>query len=500
MLVRISQSKSKICVAVCVMFLLGVAVASLLEAGLPHVPIFLCGALVLVSLMLAQHPIGRLCILCFFGFFTGSVRYQQVFEQVKVEDHIATYLGKQVVVEGLVSVEPDVRQDGVRYVVKSLAVSGDQSVVGNMYLKTGLYPRFAYGDKLSIDCQLKKPEPIETEDGVFRYDLYLARIDVFVICVPKQIQHLQSGEGVSRILLFLYRTKAAVADKVNLLWHEPYAGFMAGLLYGYRGGLGSLTELFSITGVTHIIAISGYNISLVANILLSFFIRVMVPRKKAFWWIVFGISLFVIFVGASASVVRAGVMGIIVLLAKQVGRSSRVGKVMLFAAVLMCLENPLVLMWDAGFQLSFLSTLGLVYVSPIVERFMRRIPEVYGLKETFVATISATLATLPLILFQFGRLSIVSIAVNMAILWTLPYIMTVGFFSVMIAFVWMSAGEAVAVIGYVGMAYVVQVVRWFAGLSYAAVALSIPWWGMLVGYVLLICIVKIFTPICKKKS
>lgn len=366
------------------------------------------------------------------------------------------------------------RIEQVNYIV-------DTKQYGKVYFKHDLYPRYEYGDELAITCKLQKPEPQED----FRYDMYLARYGVFYTCNRPKIEKTGEGKGnvvFENILTF----KSTLADHVNSLWHEPHASFMAGLLYGYRGGLGSLQELFSITGVTHIVAISGYNISLIATILSKFFISLYIPRKRAFFCIVIGIALFVIFTGMSASVVRAGIMGCLVLLAKQLGRASRVANVMVFTAVIMVAQNPFILLWDAGFQLSFLSTLGLVYVSPVIQKYVEKVPEVFGLKETMIATLSATIATLPLILSQFGRLSIVSLPVNMLILWIIPWMMMVGFLAVVISFIYFPAASLVASVGWLGLTYIIVVVQWFAGLRFAAVDVRVAWYVMVGLYVLMV--------------
>jgi competence protein ComEC len=283
--------------------------------------------------------------------------------------------------------------------------------------------------------------------------------------------------------------KSVVAKKINLLWHEPHASFMAGLLYGYRGGLGSLNELFNITGVTHIVAISGYNITIIATILITICVQLLIPRKKAFWLVSTGIVLFVLFAGASASVVRAGIMGIIVLLARQMGRMSRVGNVLILTAVLMALHNPFVLVWDAGFQLSFLSTVGLVYLTPFVKPWFTRVPEMFGLQESIVSTLAAIIATLPLILYQFGRLSIVAPIVNVLILWAIPLIMFMGFFAVLVSFLFLPIAHIISWIAWAGLEYIILVVKWFASLPFAAVEMRIPVWlmvGMYGGMVYLV--------------
>src|SRR3989339_569191 len=165
--------------------------------------------------------------------------------------------------------------------------------------------------------------------------------------------------------------KQSIQARVDSLWVEPESSLMAGLLYGARSGFSAqVNNDFSRAGITHIVAISGYNISVVSKILMSLLLLIGLNRRRAFWFAIFGIILFVIFTGASASVVRAGVMGVIVLLASQMGRLSRIGNILVFTAAVMLLFNPFVLVWDAGFQLSFLSTMGLVYLAPILIQYL----------------------------------------------------------------------------------------------------------------------------------
>ena len=380
---------------------------------------------------------------------------------------------------GFVASEPDVRMDGVRYIISVDSKYGvgtggdtrDQRVISGtknatlpsgvkIHIKHTLYPRFSYGDVVGVSCKIKKPEPIEE----FRYDMYLARFGVSATCNHADIQKLSDGGG-NIFMRAILLPKENVAGRISVLWHEPNASFMAGLLYGYRGGLGSLNELFSRTGVTHIVAISGYNITIISTILLSVLTRLLVPRKKAFYIMVCGIISFLVFAGLSASVVRAGIMGIVVLLAKQLGRPSRVANVLMLSATIMTIINPHILLWDAGFQLSFISTVGLVFLSPKIEPLVRWIPETFSLRESAGATFSAIIATLPLIMFQFHRVSIVAPIVNMLILWLIPWIMTIGFFAVLAGFVYMPFAQILAYCADLGMQYIVYIVQFFAELQ-----------------------------------
>jgi len=450
---------------------LGVAIASLLEIT-NRTYILIC-SFIFVTLLIAYWDNKRkmFFVICLLLLFLGMSRYTISFPEKRIRE-----TKKEVV--GYISAEPDVRMDGVRYIVMT-------EDIGRVYVKSFLYPRYNYGDTLKLKCNIQIPEQIED----FRYDMYLARYKVFAICGNGFITDIGEIDG-SFILRNIYLFKNIIAKKINLLWHEPHASFMAGLLYGYRGGLGSLNELFSRTGVTHIVAISGYNITIISTILSSILVQLSIPRKKAFYFIVSGITVFVIFAGLSASVVRAGVMGIVVLMARQSGRSSRVGNVLVLTAVIMTVQNPLILMWDAGFQLSFISTLGLVYVSPLFSTSFKKIPETLGLRESIEATLSATIATLPLILFQFKRLSVVAVIVNVLILWIIPLLMLLGFLAVVMSFIFIPLANIIAWLAWVGLSYIIFIVKWFAGLSFAAVDIQIPWWGMVVSYLLIIYMCK----------
>lgn len=418
------------------------------------------------------------------SFVVGMVRYGLVFPRDSPE-RVEHYEGEAEVI-GIVDAEPDLRIDGVRYIVAAESVD-NITVTGRVYLKNDRYPQFVYGDKLKISCKLVRPEPIVDEETgqIFRYDLYLGLQHVFATCNQARITKLAGGQG-NVVFTLILKGKHALAEKISDLWPEPEASFMAGILYGYRGGLGNLNEQFSRTGVTHIVAVSGFNISVIATILITTATYACVPRQKAFWFISIGIVGFVIFTGASASVVRAGVMGIIALLAKHVGRSSRIGNVMIAAATAMVMNNPLVLWSDAGFQLSFLSTLGLVYVSPLLEKWQKYLPTFLGLQESLLSTMSAIIATLPLILYQFGRLSLVAPIVNVLILWVISWLMLAGTVAVVVGFLSSVIGIWVAWPAHVGMQYIIQVVAWFADLTWASVDVRAPAWVAIAAYTALV--------------
>ncbi len=484
-MLKIIQSKSKQFALACASFLVGVTTAYLFELKIQfEIAVIILFGSIVSAVLLRQRRGLVLCLVCVNCFVAGIMRYGFAFPRDSPA-RVEHYEGAVGIV-GVIDAEPDIRLDGVRYLVTAENVD-ETPVKGRVYLKNDRHPQFAYGDRVRISCKLVRPEPIVDEETgqVFRYDLYLGLQRVYATCNQARITKLEIGQG-NEVFAFILRGKHLLAEKISDLWPEPEASFMAGILYGYRGGLGNLNEMFSRTGVTHIVAVSGFNISVIATILITAATYACVPRQKAFWLVSVGIVGFVIFTGASASVVRAGVMGIIALLAKHVGRSSRIGNVMLAAATLMVINNPLVLWSDAGFQLSFLSTLGLVYVSPLLEKWQKYLPTFLGLQESLLSTMSAIIATLPLILYQFGRLSLVAPMVNVLILWIISWLMLAGTIAVVIGFVSPALGALAAWPAHLGMQYIIKVVAWFAKLSWAAVDVSAPAWAAIAAYAALV--------------
>ncbi|MFA5052393.1 MAG: ComEC/Rec2 family competence protein, partial [Patescibacteria group bacterium] len=246
-----------------------------------------------------------------------------------------------------------------------------------------------------------------------------------------------------------------------------------GILLGAKKAMpDSLMTDFNRTGITHIVALSGFNITIIAVALSALGQRFSFPRRVSFWSSCTAIGLFVIMTGAQASAVRAGVMGGLVMVGRELGRLSRITNALVFAATVMLIANPRILVFDAGFQLSFLATLGLVYLSPVFEKWFtsRFVPA--WLSTTLAATMSAICFTAPLMAYQFGRFSLVAPLVNVLVVPIIPMVMGLGFGAVVLALMWLPLGQVAG--WFVGLAlrYVVSVAEFFSGFGFSSVAVS----------------------------
>ncbi|MFA5129060.1 MAG: ComEC/Rec2 family competence protein [Patescibacteria group bacterium] len=478
------MSKSKIFFYSCLFFIVGVGLASYLS-----LPLWAAFAILVVGcgfLFFGWPDKKKFIVLGLAGIFLflGTLRFEAG-TPPRDENQISFYNGKERIFVGIVAAEPDTRDNGVKLKVKSekLETGGRwREVHGNVLVNAKLYPVFHYGDELEIKCKLREPEPIED----FAYDKYLAKENIYSLCYWPEIKFIKSGEG-NKIVAGIFWAKEKLVATVNRILPEPQAAFLGGLLYGAKRGIpADLTEKFNITGTTHIIAISGYNITIIAVLLLRIAKNIGIGRKKSFWFALSGILFFVILTGAQASVVRAALMGSLVLLATQVGRISKITNALLLAAAAMLIFNPKILAFDVGFQLSFAATIGLVFLSPIFEKYFSKLPSVFGAKETFTTTMSAIVLTLPLILYNFGRISFIAPLANIFILPAIPLAMAVGSVAVLGGLIYFGLGQIIGWFAWLVLSYIIKVVEFLAAVPWASgEAGKIHWIFLIIFYLLI---------------
>jgi competence protein ComEC len=184
------------------------------------------------------------------------------------------------------------------------------------------------------------------------------------------------------------------------------------------------------------------------------------------------IIVFALLVGAEASVVRASIMATLALIALAVGRQYDVLRALFVAGAVMLLLNPYLLVYDVGFQLSFMATLGLILIAPQFEGRVITALSTFGIKDFLVATVATQIAVLPLLLYHIGEFSLVAIIVNVVVLPVVPLAMLATFITGVIGVYSLSLALPLAYIAYVVLAYCITVVTWFADLPLAAVAVN----------------------------
>lgn len=328
-----------------------------------------------------------------------------------------------------------------------------------------LYPQYEYGQILELSGKITWPEG--------NYANYLLSQGIFgLVYNPKSVNIVASQQG-NFFWEKLYQVKYFILRQLNLLLPAPHSSFLAALLLGIRQGIPDhVNEDFRRAGISHIVAVSGYNISLLANFSLLILPYLYLKRKQALWFSIFLIVIFVLLTGASASVVRAGIMGILLLFGKLLQRPSQILNVLLLTATLMTLYNPGVLLGDLGFQLSFLSTIALIYFLPVLTSCFSFYREESWWQGNFFTTLAATIATLPLILYNFGLLSLLAIPVNLVVLPFIPYLMFLGFVGFVLSVLWFEGAKIVSIILYGLLQAILAIARLVGNWQWSALMVS----------------------------
>ncbi|MFA5358773.1 MAG: ComEC/Rec2 family competence protein [Patescibacteria group bacterium] len=388
------------------------------------------------------------------------------------------YNGQKLDFKALVVDDPKYNIDSGKLVVQP------ENLKGKVLVTTELYPRYYYGDLLQISCRLVAPK---AKEG-FAYDKYLAKSDIYSICYQPKINIVARGQGSSiKQAIFAFKQKAIRVIDRQL--PSPTSALLTAIIFGDTGKIpAALADNFSRTGTTHIMAVSGMNITLLVAIMLNFLVAVGLRRKTAYYFIVVFLSTFVFLIGAPASAVRALIMGILWLTAAQIGRINNSGWALTLAGAVMLALNPMLLFYDAGFQLSFLSMWGLGKFGDLVNRFLEKakIPSAFAIRESLASTIAAQIGTLPLMVYSFHSISIISLLVNVLVLPVIPVVMITGLILVTLGLAIKVSLIFLSWFVYLFLYYMVGIINFFGKVDFAALNINIGLWSVVVYYLLLL--------------
>ena len=483
-------------------FLTGIVVAKLASLPLPVWVMLTIVSILLVLLaqLLAPrlpdsfplHPFAfiLLCAFCF-----GAVRYQMSVPHFDAF-HIAFYNDRDydLLITGTLTEPPDYRDKYTNLrlnVTKVDTGDGDLSASGLLLVRVSNNQVFHYGDIVRLRGKLKTPP----ENEEFSYRDYLAAEHIHSYMTSAEVTVLP-GRGGNPISAALYAFKEKSLANIYRLFPDPESSLLAGILLGVDTGLTKeLQQAFKDTGTAHIIAISGFNISIIAGIFVTFFSKFLGPRRGALLAAI-GIVFYTILVGGDAAVVRAALMGSLALFARQVGRRQTALNTLLAVALVMCLVNPLYI-WDVGFQLSFFATLGLIlYAEPFSQFANGIITKLFPtsaaekltklFSEFVLLTLAAQVTTIPIMAYHFQRISLVSFLANPFILPAQPAVMILGGLAVLLSLIWLPLGQIAGWVAWPFVVYTIRMVELFDRVPHGTIFLGdLSIWIVIFTYVVL---------------
>lgn len=398
----------------------------------------------------------------------------------------------KIILRGWVSEEAGKSKNSRRLILETEKIIQDDREIaagGKVLLIVPAYNSLVLGDEVSLTGKLKAPQDEDGENSEtsgFSYKNYLAKDAVYSLMVYPQIERV--GWFNHRPIFFrLQKLKNNFEEKLAMILPEPQLAFLNGLLFGEKGGLSAeLKNELARTGTSHLIALSGFNITIIAQALNVLFLGLRLGRNRSFWLTLTIIAGFVIMTGAAASVVRAAIMGMALLVAQKNNRlySARNGVVL--AGALMLWFSPGQLIFDVGFQLSFAAAWGLIYLAPIWQKILSEASEFLKLKDVLVSTLAAQVAVLPLLLFYFGSLSLIAPLTNILVLIAIPLTMFFGFVSGLGAFIFVWLGKISGWLAWLFLTYELGIIGFFARWPWAAINWRINrFWPLVIYYLAL---------------
>ena len=349
--------------------------------------------------------------------------------------------------------------------------SGVQSFkVGRVWVEAGeigKYNEFFYSERVVV---VGKPET-RALNNIFR-QIWLINPEIYTFENMPLKERKQFGNSLSPLVelvkvsgFFRLRCQQVFIKVLP----EPQASLLSGIVLGKTDFMDwDFWRALKITGTLHIIAASGMNVTMVAKVVMGSFILI-VSRKAAYFVSVVTILIYCLLAGGSASVVRAGLMAGIAFSALAFGREAEGGWLLFLAAGAMLVINPL-LIADVGFQLSVTAMLGMIYVRPMLERFItacRRTPSHWFnslFSNNLLDTLSAQIGTFPVLYFTFGQVQPLAFLPNLMVVPLVPALMMLGFVILTAGLIWLPLAYPLGWLAWPPLTYFVEVIKWWGGI------------------------------------
>jgi len=448
-------------------FILGVFLRTFLFINLYFVFLWVIISIfvLLFFTLLSFNKIGVLSAIFLLMFSLGVLRFHFVDKGATI--YIENQVGQKVSLSGKIIDEPDIRENNQKLTVEVKNGKDETQIL----ITTDFNQDFKYGDEINFSGKLSKPENFMTDQGKeFDYINYLKKDGIFYLINYPKIEIVSRNNG-NFIKAELFYLKEKFLQKMNFVISSPENLFMGGLILGEKASFDqAMTQSFINTGTIHIVALSGYNVTIVAEWIMKIFS--FLPKNFGIGLGILTIILFIIMTGASSTAIRAGIMATLALTARALGRNYDVGRALALAAFVMIFLNPLILVYDVSFQLSFMATVAVIYLTPKIEKHFLWVTEKFGLRDIISVTTAAYLFVMPFILYKMGNLSLVALPANILILPFVPFTMMLGFITGFVGFISYFLSVPVGYLAYLFLHYELGVIHFFSNLSFAAIFIS----------------------------
>jgi competence protein ComEC len=396
-------------------------------------------------------------------------------------------VGEKVELEGVIVEEPVKKESYTQLIVlinTFIVENFSQEIQPTKILVyDDAYSKRNYGDKVTLKGKLLKPENFEGDAGrEFNYVQYLAKDKIFFLIKYASVSLVSENNG-NKVKTFVLKLKNNFVRSLDNGIAFPESRLAAGIIVAGKQSLPkTIQDEFQETGTIQVVVLSGYNVTIIAEMMMA--LLRMLPQMLGLSLGALSIFLFTIATGGSATIIRAVIMALIALFAQGIDKRYNAGRALLVAALLMLFFNPMLLFFDPSFQLSFLATAGLIYATPVAERWLVRIPEKMKLREVVASTLATQIFVTPFLMYLTGAASIVALPANIFLSFLIPVAMLLSFVTGLLGTVSWFFAWPVGFLAFVILKIILTLVHFFSLLPFASVSfVAFPFWVLMLVYI-----------------
>lgn len=383
--------------------------------------------------------------------------------------HLESY-GNETKFDATIVTYPRDTSSGQSFVISPIGENSRKRIL----VRASRYPEYEYGNVISVSGRIDQPKNFEIYDGgpIFDYVSYLAKDGVVGIMRHPEIKPL-SDDGGNILSRSLYVLRDIFSRGLENAIREPQSSLALGILVGDTSSFGKeMSDVFRRAGLSHLVALSGYNVTVIAEWFMAIFSYISISLSPVFGSL--SIILFAVMTGGSATVIRASIMALLLIMAKRSARRYDVSRALLFAVFVMVLHNPLILTADVSFHLSVLAMIGLIYVSPIISSRISFVTERFALRDIVATTIGVQIFLTPYIMYAMGTFSLSGFISNILVLPVVPYAMALSFVAGFIGMIFPLLSLPFGFIADVVLSYIINVAEYSSSFAISAIDISIP--------------------------
>jgi len=482
--------KSKVLLYSCFSFIGGIFLFPLLSIASSFV--FLILGLFLIFFFLSkgieEKDIEKQTVLILIGFcflFLSLGTFRCYLSQKGIEESILTKINdseKTFIIEGIVSKEADTRENKTMLTFNPLKIESEDysfgSTKGRILITLDRYPEYEYGDRIKAVGKVLSPG----EFNEFNYKSYLAKEGIYSLMYFPEVELLEKKNSrniFSNSYGLILSFKNSLRESIYSNFSPPSSFILGAVLLGDKSRISEKwKEKLNLTGLRHVTAVSGMHVAIILGIIIFLLSYFHFSHNWIFFLSSLLISLFVVITGFQSSALRAGIMAILFLSAVFFGSKIQPFKILVFTAFSLLVFNPLLLKSDVGFQLSFSAIIGILYFLSFfrvkIRKLFVKVPNFLNFKDILSLTLSAQVFTLPILIYNFGYISIISPLSNVLVVPFIPFIMIFGFISGILGIISPFLGWLFSFPAYFLLSYLKLIINFLSSFSFIFLKSNIP--------------------------